>query len=128
MTTLTAFAKFTLMWWAYLPGVVLHLHPNTSPFLQPVRDSFDVRVLVKCQGAELVAGPAALVEYDCVISIVGISPDKYCHRLAAPAMRGTAIVVASERAHHLGRVFVVGVFLGAFVVEPRRADFNRDCL
>jgi hypothetical protein len=101
---------------------VLLLHPNACPLLEPVCDSFDIRVLVKRQGAEPVAGLTALVEYDSVVPILGISPYQHCHLLAVPATVGTAIVVTSELAHHVGRVFIIGVFVTALFAEPRRVD------
>jgi hypothetical protein len=116
------------MWWAYFLGVVLLLHPNACPLLEPICDSFDIRVLVKCQGAEPVAGHTALVEYDGVVPILGISPDQYCHLLAAPPTVETAIVIASEFAYYVGRVFVVAVFVAALFAEPGRVDFIRDCI
>ena len=128
ITSLAALTKFTLMWWAYFSGVMLPLHRNACPPLEPVCDSFDIRVLIKCQGTEPVAGFTSLVGYNGVVPILGIPPDQYCHLFAAPAKVGTAIVAACELAHHVGRVFVVGAFVSALSVEPCRVDFIRDCV
>ena len=128
VTSLTALAKFTLVWRARLQVVVLLLDRNASPLVEPVCDSFDIRVLVEGQVAESVAGPAALIEYEGVVSISGISPNHYGHLLTAPAVRGAAIVTALEGAHHVGRVFVLCVFVGSLFVEPRRGDCVTNCV
>lgn len=66
------------MWRGYsFLSVRLLLRPDTCPPIKPVCDSFDIRVLVECEVAELVAELAALVEYDGVVPIPGISSDQY---------------------------------------------------
>jgi hypothetical protein len=54
---------------------VLLLYQNASLLLEPVCYSFNIQVLVKRQGAKAVAGLTALVEYNGVVPILGISPD-----------------------------------------------------
>lgn len=121
---LTTFTELGLMWWAYFAIIALILHLNTCPLLEPICNSFDVRGVVKRQGAELVAGPTALIKHDSVIPIPGESPDQYGHLLAAPSAVGAAAVVAFELAHHVRRVFAVGS--AAFFAEPRFGDIARD--
>jgi len=47
-------------------------------------------------------------------------------RLLLQANRGTAIVVAFESAHDVGRVFIVGISVGVLFVEPCRGDVVGD--
>ena len=61
-----------------------------------------IRILIECQGAEPVAGLAALVEYTGVVPILGISPNLCSRFPAGPPFLETAIVVTYKPAHYVG--------------------------
>jgi hypothetical protein len=61
ITFLTTLAEFTLMRRPCFSNVMLSLHLDAYPLLEPVRDSFDIRILVKREVTELIARFAALV-------------------------------------------------------------------
>lgn len=103
--------------------MVLSLHLNTCPPLEPICNSFDVRIFVQRHSAEFVARPTTLIKHDGVIPILRESPNQYGHHLTAPAIIGAAVVVAFELAHYVGRV--LGMGSAALVAEPCFGDIAR---
>ena len=67
-----------------------------------------------------------MVEYNGVVPILGISPDQYHHLLTALTTVGTAIVIASEFAYYVSRVFIVTALVATLFAELGRVDFIRD--
>jgi hypothetical protein len=96
------FCRVKLVWRSSLYRVVLGcFHRNASPFLQPVGDPLDVRVLVN---AQMLARPAALFEDHRVVGVVTEPADLDGDLLAAPAGAGTLWVSARESTHDAGAV------------------------
>ena len=94
------------MLWAPLASGGRHLYLDTCPLLESVCNSIDVRLLVQFEVAELVARFATLIENNSIVNAIGVSLDEYRYLLTAPAVVGTAVVVASEFARDTGRVII----------------------
>ena len=128
-SSLTTFAQISLVRWTLLrPAVFLRLHLNTCPPSEPECDPLYVRIFVKRQHAEPVAGSTSLVEDLSVVPVPWVSPYQDGYFLAAPDAGRTGIAPAPELAHDICRVFLVGAPIGApaavLPLEPgSRADF-----
>lgn len=68
-----------------------------------------------------------LNEHFSVILILGVPPYQYSHLLATPAIRRTGTVHASELAHDVCRVCVIGVFIAIVFKQPCGVDCLGDC-
>jgi len=101
-------------------GIWRRLCPYTSPFLEPVYNAINVRLLVKYQGAQTVALVTALVVYDSVVSIPWVSPYYYGYLLAEPAAVRAFAVFTNKSAHDMSRIGVISIVVSAFLVEPWR--------
>jgi len=87
-------------------------HRHTRPLAQPIRDAFNIGLLIDCEGSKTVARDAALVEDYGIVSArawstVTVAPYPDGNLLTIPAAFFTFPICACEAAHHTRVVFLI---------------------
>ena len=127
MSQFTTLAVFTIVRYAVFPRGLPIFHWKASPLSETIGDPIDVSLLVERHPTKLIARITPLVENYSIVSAIGISPDPHGYLLAAPAMAGTLLIVASEPSHDMRVLLVVPVIVFIVSVEPNRGYPVRDC-